>query len=340
MSAVVPVRLIKGSDDVLRGEAFSKVLDEAVGDADRTLVVDEIDLDRTTLGAAIDAAQTPPFLTDFRVVVVRRFGRYSKQDEVAPLVAYLEDPLPTTALILVWEKTNLTAAVEGAEPFTKTPKIPPSLTKAVTGCGGVVIETDAATRSMDSWVADQFRAAGLDLEPRAAKLVAETIGEDGGAVVGIIERVKGAFGPGARIRADEIADYVGPAGGVPPWDLTDAIDKGDAATSIELLQRMMGAGGRHALAIMATLQTHYLRMLRLDGADVRGEKDAAALLGMKGSSYPAKKAMTQARKLGSAKVRRAVGLLAGADLDLRGKQAWPDELVMEVLVARLARLSR
>ena len=189
-------------------------------------------------------------------------------------------------------------------------------------------------------MADQFRAAGLDVEPRAAKLVAETIGEDGGAVVGIIERAKGAFGPGARIRADEIADYVGPAGGVPPWDLTDAIDKGDAATSIELLQRMMGAGGRHALAIMATLQTHYLRMLRLDGADVRGEKDAAALLGMKGSSYPAKKAMTQARKLGSAKVRRAVGLLAGADLDLRGKQAWPEELVMEVLVARLARLSR
>ena len=39
-------------------------------------------------------------------------------------------------------------------------------------------------------------------------------------------------------------------------------------------------------------------------------------------------------------MRRAVGLLAGADLDLRGKQAWPDELVMEVLVARLARLSR
>ncbi|MEZ5138813.1 MAG: hypothetical protein R2711_08610 [Acidimicrobiales bacterium] len=174
----------------------------------------------------------------------------------------------------------------------------------------MVIETDAATRSMDSWVADQFRAAGLDLEPRAAKLVAETIGEDGRGRRHH-RAGQGRARPGARIRADEIADYVGPAGGVPPWDLTDAIDKGDAATSIELLQRMMGAGGRHALAIMATLQTHYLRMLRLDGADVRGEKDAAALLGMKGSSYPAKKAMTQARKLGSAKVRRAVGCSPG-----------------------------
>lgn len=340
MSAIVPVRLLKGSDDVLRGEAFSKALDEAVGDADRSLVVDEIDLDQTTLGAAIDAAQTPPFLTDFRVVVVRRFGRYSKQDEVAPMLAYLEDPLPTTALILVWEKTNLTSNVEGAEPFTKTPKLPPALTKAVTAAGGVVIETDAAARNMEGWVAEQFRAAGLDVEPRAAKLVTETIGEDGGAVVGIIERLRGAYGEGTRIRVEDVGDYVGPAGGVPPWDLTDAIDRGDVATSIELVQRMMRAGGRHALAVMATLQTHYLRMLRLDGANVRGEKDAAALLGMKGSTFPAKKAMAQARKLGSAKVRRAVGLLADADLDLRGKQAWPDELVMEVLVARLARLSR
>ena len=32
--------------------------------------------------------------------------------------------------------------------------------------------------------------------------------------------------------------------------------------------------------------------------------------------------------------------LARADLDLRGAKAWPPELVMEVLVARLARLSR
>jgi DNA polymerase-3 subunit delta len=340
VSAVVPVRLIKGSDDVLIGEAFTRILDEAVGDADRTLVVDEFDLDSAKLAAAMDAAQTPPFLTDFRVVVVRRFGRYSKTEEVAPVIAYLEDPLPSTALILVWDKTALRTATDEGEPFTKSPRIPPALTKAVTGAGGVVIETDAATKNMDGWLADQFRGAGLDVDPGAIRLVKDTIGEDGGAVVGIIERLKGAFGDGERIRASDIEPFVGPAGGVPPWDLTDAIDKGDVGRSVELVQRMMVAGGRHALAVMATLQTHYLRMARLDGANVRGEKDAAALLGMKGSTFPAKKAMAQGRKLGGPGIRRAVALLAKADLDLRGAQAWPDELVMEVLVARLARLSR
>jgi DNA polymerase-3 subunit delta len=61
---------------------------------------------------------------------------------------------------------------------------------------------------------------------------------------------------------------------------------------------------------------------------------------MKGSTFPAKKALTQARRLGSLGVAEAIRLLAEADLDLRGfERVWPDELVLEVLVARLSRLA-
>jgi DNA polymerase-3 subunit delta len=126
---------------------------------------------------------------------------------------------------------------------------------------------------------------------------------------------------------------------VPPWDLTDAIDRGDRAAALELLQRMLGQGDRHPFQLLSTLHAHYARMLRLDGADVSGEKDAAALLGMKGSTFPAKKALGQARRLGHERIVRAIDLLAQADLDLRGGKAWPDGLVLELLVARLATLS-
>jgi DNA polymerase III delta subunit len=100
----------------------------------------------------------------------------------------------------------------------------------------------------------------------------------------------------------------------------------------------MGAGERNALALMFTLHSHYQRMLALDGADVTGEKDAAELLGI--SPFPAKKALTQGRRLGGDGVAEAIRLLAQADLDLRGTKAWPPELVMEVLVARLAQRAK
>jgi DNA polymerase-3 subunit delta len=334
------VYLVKGSDPVLLSGAVSTLVDQLVAGGDRSLLVDEFDLDTTKLAAALDAAQTIPFLTDYRIVVVRKFARYSKGDDVAPVIAYLDDALPSSTLVLVGERTALTSANDDGEPFTKAPKTPPALTKAITAAGGEVIETDAAPRNMAGWVGEQFAAAGLDIEPAVRDKVVKNIGEDGGAVVGIIERLKGAFAPGTRLRLDDVEPFLGPAGGVPPWDLTDAIDKGDVPLALDRLQRMMGAGDRHSLAIMATLQSHYLRMVKLDGANVRNEKDAAAILGMKGSTFPAKKAMNQARKLGSPGIRRAVALLSKADVDLRGAQAWPQKLTMEVLVARLARNSR
>ena len=345
----VPVHLIRGGDAVLMGEALTGLLDELIGDGDRALMLDEFDPDQTSgeagltdqeraqagLGAAIDAAQTMPFLTERRVVVIRRLARFSKKDQIAELLNYLENPLDVTSLVLVWDPSQSHGVQNNA--------VPPTLTKAVKAAGGVVVDaapTKGRGGDISGWVAEQMKAAGLDVEPRAQSRIAEVLGEDAGALVGIIERLKGAFAPGSRLGLSDIEPFVGPSGGVPPWDLTDAIDKGDISTAIDLVQRMMRGGDRHPLAIMASLQSHYLRMVRLDGAGARTDREAADILGMKGSTFPAKKAMNQARKLGSVGVRRAVDLVAGADRDLRGARSWDGELVMEVLVARLARLSR
>ena len=102
---------------------------------------------------------------------------------------------------------------------------------------------------------------------------------------------------------------------------------------------VLAAGDRHPLQVMATLHAHYARMLRLDGAGVRDEAQAADVLGMKGSTFPAKKALNQARRLGHDGIAEAFRLLSDADLDLRKfTKDWPEQLVMEVLVARLSRL--
>ncbi len=126
---------------------------------------------------------------------------------------------------------------------------------------------------------------------------------------------------------------------MPPWELTDAIDAGHTAGALGLLARMAGAGGRHPLQVMAILHGHYGRLARLDGADAGSEAAVADVLGIK-PGYPARKAMQQYRRLGGSGVQRAIELLAAADLDLRGAKDLPDDIVMEVLVARLSRLRR
>ncbi len=90
---------------------------------------------------------------------------------------------------------------------------------------------------------------------------------------------------------------------------------------------------------MAVLHRHYRQMLRLDGSGVTSAEEAAEVLGMR-SAFPAKKALAESAGWGSARIARAIRLLAEADLDLRGATGLPGETVLEVLVARLSRLSR
>lgn len=325
------VTLVKGQDDVLREAAVSDIVERLVGDGDRGLMLDEQSGPNYELAAAVDAANTLPFLTDRRVVLARHLGRFPNAESLRPLLGYLVALTDTTDLILVWERSP--------EPGTRLGNLPPTLTKAIKAAGGEVIDTDPPARNRDAWVAQQLSEHGLRLDRAAVALIAAQLGDGPGAVVELGERLAGIHGSGAALGAEDVKPWLGEAGGVPPWELTDAIDSGDTATALDRLHRMVRGGERHALQIMATLHGHYARMLRLDGADVSGEKDAAALLGIKGSTFPARKALTQSRNLGPHGVRRSVALLAEADLALRGAQAWPDELVVEVLVARLCRLA-
>ncbi len=91
------VHLLRGDSDVILGEAVSELVRQLVGDADRSLALEDFDGDDYALGTAVDAARTPPFLTDRRIVVVRGIQRFS---DTAPLLAYLAEPLPTTDLVL------------------------------------------------------------------------------------------------------------------------------------------------------------------------------------------------------------------------------------------------
>jgi DNA polymerase-3 subunit delta len=185
-------------------------------------------------------------------------------------------------------------------------------------------------------VTERLHDGPVRLGGAAAAIVEAHLGEDVGRLGALLDLLAASYGVGAHLGVEEVEPFRGEAGGVAPWELTDAIDAGDTAAALAVLHRLLGGGQRPPLVVMATLQRHYTDMLRLDGAAVSTDAQAAELLGTK--PYPAAKAMRQARRLGSAAVGRAVTLLADADLDLRGRTGWPEDLVLDVLVARLSRL--
>ncbi|MCX6541464.1 MAG: DNA polymerase III subunit delta [Actinobacteria bacterium] len=315
------IHLITGDDESLMLSAVTELVHRLVGTEDRTLMVDDFSGDDYELRAVVDAAQTMPFLTDKRVVVARDIGRFTT-DDVSPLVAYLNDPLPSTDLVMV----------AGGGRMAK------SLVDAAKKAGGTTTNTTPPTSKRDRsmWIEEQVAGAGMMLDSSALALIAGWMGEEPGRLSGVLETLQSTYGNDRKLSAGDVEPFLGDSGSVPPWDLTDAIDRGDTTAALSMLARIISS--RHPLQVMATLHSHYVRLLKLDGAEANTEQAVADVLGIK-AGFPARKALDQYRRLSSGGVARAIDLLAQADLDLRGQRDLPEEFVMEVLVARLSRLS-
>jgi DNA polymerase III subunit delta len=321
---VASTYLVKGDDASLVAQEVRALLADLVGDRDHALVVEEIGQglgEELSVGAIVDACLTPPFLVDRRVVVVREAGRLLTAD--APrLVEVVQDPLPTTVLVLV--------GGGGA--------VPAPLVKAVKAFGEIIDVATTKAGERKAWLHDHLRGAPVKLEPRAADLLADHVGEDLGRVEGLLGALSAAYGDGARVSAEDLVPYLGEAGNVPRYELTDAIDKGEPGRALVVLHRMLDAGGLAPVQVLATVHGHFANMLALDGDDVGNEQEAAAVLGT--APYVAKKALEQSRRLGSTRIAEAIKLIAAADLDVRGASGLNAEVVVEILVARLARQTR
>lgn len=338
-AAGVGVILISGKDPSAVSRLVSEAQAELLEEQDASMTVTRFSSAEynspesdTSIYPLTEACVTPPMFSPFRVIVARDLAVFNSA-EIQPLLDYLEKPLTSTKLLLVWEKP---AGGSGG-------RLPATLTKVVKQAGGVHRSADVGMgKEGEAWLREQCATAQVKLDAAAVGILLERLGEDRQRVRGILEVLRDAYGEGSSLSATDVAPYIGAPGALPPWSLTDAIGKGDIGKAVEQLQRFLGSGGRHPLQLMALLHNHFDRIVRLDGSGVRNTAGAAEVLRgsgsmpKSGSTYPASIALRQSRELGSAKIRRIVELLAAADLDLRGASGINPETVLEILVARLA----
>ena len=219
-------------------------------------------------------------------------------------------------------------------------RVPKSLTDAVQGRRRRQVDTSPGRKVAGPGSTSRSATSGLRLDRAATdRLVA--MARRGPAAAGRAARPRwsAAFGAGARLGADDVEPYLGEAGGVPPWELTDAIDRGDIPGALAKLHRMLGRRRAPRPAGHGDpARTTTAACWPSTAPRSRGEKDAAALLGLKGSTFPARKALQPGPPAGPRPGRaRRSGCWRRPTSTCAARKAWPDELVLEVLVARLAR---
>jgi DNA polymerase III subunit delta len=342
--------MVQGADPSLRDREVQRLIDELLAGEDRSFALDDHTLaSRRRVGDPVDAEpddetrasegstelpafaalttalQSPPFMTSARVVVVRDIAN-ATTEQAQWLAGWIADPLDGVHLVLVAGGGRVSSALD----------------KAIKANATVV--GPAADQTADL-LQRELHDAHLKLAPDAAKQVAAHLGDDAGRVPELVELLHSTYGDDATLSLDEVERYLGEVGTAGRFDLTNFIDRGDVGSALETLHRMLTSSSAaqpkplHPMQIMASLVFHYQRLLRLDDPSIVTKEHAATALGMKsagGARFP----LEASKRLGTDGLRDAIRLLARAELDLRGAGGLDDRMVMEVLVARLAALSR
>jgi DNA polymerase-3 subunit delta len=326
---------VVGTDATMVYDSLHNVIGDAVGDLDPSFALEDFTAKDVTaaglesvISRVMGALNTPAFLVERRVVVVRD-AQLFLADEVDQLLDWIGSPTPSTTLVL---------AVVGA----KSNK----LVKAASD----VVEVNVGTRSAERvvFVLDKMAEYRVSVDRPVCQQVADQVGDDVARVDALARTLQSIYGT-APLNFAHIEPYLGDAGDVPEWDLTDAIDGGDATKAIVVARRMLDSKSRAGLQIVNILQRHYLRMARLEGSGVRGDEAAAALLGI--NKYPAGKSLRVGERLGPQRISTAVHWITQADLNLKGGVSYggkdldtdldvTDLTVVEVLVARLAKMTQ
>jgi DNA polymerase III subunit delta len=237
-----PLYLLLGEDDVeksaLAGE-FAQLVDEGLRafNVERIHAGDMTSGDRIADGVArlVAAVRTLPMMVPRRLVLVTQAEMLltpkRESEAAARALDSVEDllkrPEPQTVLVFV------------AGSLDKRSRIYKLLLKhaAVVECGAIEDQADA-----ERWVRTRIAAAGTDIEPAAARRLAERAGPDVKRLRGEVDRLLLYAMGQPRITVDDVREVAGPAALQDDWAMTNAIEAGQVSDALRQLALMLDAG--------------------------------------------------------------------------------------------------
>lgn len=261
-----PVYVVIGDDDHEK-TFLAQLTSELVEEELRAFNVERLyGTDRTTTAEAIvEAARVLPMLGDRRVIVVLRADallkpkrRKADDDEeettrgggddagnaepalsADALLAYVTKPEPMSTLVLV------------ADDIDRSRKLGKALVKhaAMVECWGLKAGKEVkgwdlpqVARAAQAWVKRQAAEAGKQIDAGGAALLAGRAGTDISRLRGDWQRVLLYVGDRPQITREDVAEVASPETSQDDWAVTNAIERGDAATALRQLALAFDAG--------------------------------------------------------------------------------------------------
>lgn len=232
---VAPVYCLYGEEEYRRDQALNQLLDALLMEGARDLNLDQIRPGEPGMPSILGSARTLPFLASRRVVLIRGVEDLSKEQQ-EDLLAYLNDPSPTSCLVLAGKRldlrTRLAAAIQKKGILLRFDRL----------------EADSVKESLLAAAKEQ----GIRLQPEAISLLMALVGDDFRQLIYNVEKVALFVGERKEISAKDIEALVGETRVRSIFQLTDAVSGRDLDVALRCLTSLLGSG-EEPLAVLGML---------------------------------------------------------------------------------------
>ena len=249
-----------------------------------------------------------------RLVIVEDVERW-KAPDAKTLAEYLTDPAPDTVLALV------------AAELKKDSALGKACAKA-----GEILTYDVPKRRLGDWVSTQFKERGVQVDPEAARVLVEIVGENPEELASEVDKIT-TWAGSDPVGVGEIEQLAAGCAEVPGYELTDAWGRRDLAGVLTSCQTLLERSGdpvsRTVPALIGLLVAHVRRVRDCQAFAAEGLSSREAAARLKRHPFYVEKLYTQARNYGPDELRGAVVRLAALDHAVKGGSRLAVDLELE-----------
>lgn len=244
---------ILGEQSFLRDQAVERLKQRIAEAGELELNYDQFDATTADPSDIIAAANTLPFMSPHRLIVVTNIHQ-AKKDFLDALGAYAQKPSSTTVLAVVGEK------------LVKSTK----LYKTIKANGGLVERSNPRKNELPAIVASLFAARGKKASATLCLALTESVGTDIEALNTAVTKIATYLGDRAVVRREDLDAVVEVSAEIKLWELTDAIQSRRGADALGILEMILAQGTTlYAVQPAAVRAVRELIIARscLDGGD-------------------------------------------------------------------------
>ena len=315
---IKPLYLLLGCESYLRGVAAQAIADAALNDSPLrefnemsfTLLTDDI-------RSAVAAAEQLPMMSTRRVVKIRDFTKIRVDDEQV-LIAYLENPVPSTVMILVADDLDKRKASS----------------KALLDSCVVVDFSPIKDAEAKAWCKTRLKELKASADDQVLSEVIRLVGTDVQTLSTEIDKLAAAAIGSKSISMELVDDLIGRSRELSNFELGDHLMANNRKRALETLHRLLDDGAEPVMLIGLIASNYRKLALGKYVLALGGGRDEVfrnvALPPFKRDSF-----LATVQRSDATKIAKGLQLLAAADLAIKTSQATP-QLQLEMLVCELA----